>query len=103
MIVDHHMGQYVALPFRPANENLYSDSLYVVETLGVHAVKGRGLDKSALTCLNLGEWSKDMTISTKAENSTPAIAGKDGRGQDREDKEADRVGRGTKEGCRVKG
>ena len=68
MIVDHHLGQYVALPFRPANENLHSDSLYVVEMLGDHAVKGRGLDKSVLTRLNLGEWSKDMTISGKAEN-----------------------------------
>ena len=61
MVVDHHMGEYVALPFR-------SDSLNVVEMLGYHAVEGRGLDKSALTRLNLGEWSKDMTISVKAEN-----------------------------------
>lgn len=62
MVVDHHMGQYVALPFRPADENPRSDSLYVVEMLGEHTVKGRGLDKSVLTRLNLGEWSKDMTI-----------------------------------------
>lgn len=68
MVVDHHMGQYVALPFRPANKNLHSDSLNVVEMLGDHAVGGRGLDKSVLTRLNLGEWSKDMTISVKAEN-----------------------------------
>ena len=68
MVVDHHRGQYVALPFRPANENLHSDSLNVVEMLGDHAVEGRGLDKSILTRLNLGEWSKDMTISGKAEN-----------------------------------
>ena len=68
MIVDHHMGQYVALPFRPAGENHRSDSLYVVEMFGDQAVEGRGLDKSALTSLNLGERSKDMTISVKAEN-----------------------------------
>ena len=68
MVVDHHMGEYVALPFRPANENLHSDSLNVVEMLGDHAVEGRRLDKSVLTRLNLGEWSKDMTISVKAEN-----------------------------------
>ena len=67
MIVDHHMGQYVALPFRPAGENHRSDSVNVVEMLGENAVKGRGLDKSALTRLNRGEWSKDMTISVKAE------------------------------------
>ncbi len=68
MVVDHHRGEYVALPFRPANKNLHSDSLSVVEMLGDHAVGGRGLDKSVLTRLNLGEWSKDMTISIKAEN-----------------------------------
>ena len=68
MVVDHHRGQYVALPFRPANENLYPDSLNVVEMLGNHAVEGRGLDKSSLTRLNLGAWSKDMPISVKAEN-----------------------------------
>ena len=68
MIVDHHMGQYVALPFRPANENHRSDSVNVVEMLGENAVKGRGLDKSSLTRLNLGQWSKDMPISVKAEN-----------------------------------
>ena len=67
MIVDHHMGQYVALPFRLAGENHRSDSVNVVEMLGENAVKGRGLDKSALTSLNFGEWSKDMTISVKAE------------------------------------
>ena len=67
MIVDHYMGQFVALPFCPAGENPRSDSLYVVEMLGEHAVKGRGLDKSALTRLNRGEWSKNMTISVKAE------------------------------------
>ena len=67
MIVDHFMGQYVALPFRPAGENHRSDSVNVVEMLGENAVKGRGLDKSALTSLNFGEWSKDMTISVKAE------------------------------------
>ena len=68
MVVDHHRGQYVALPFRPADENHRSDSVNVVEMLGDHAVKGRGLDMSVLTRLNLGEWSKDMTISDKAEN-----------------------------------
>ena len=68
MVVDHHRGQYVALPFRPADENHRSDSVNVVEMLGDHAVKGRGLDMSVLTRLNLGEWSKDMTISGKAEN-----------------------------------
>ena len=67
MIVDHHMGQYVALPFRLAGENHRSDSVNVVEMLGENAVNGRGLDKSALTRLNRGEWSKDMTISVKAE------------------------------------
>ena len=68
MVVDHHRGQYVALPFRPADENHRSDSVNVVEMLGDHAVKGRGLDMSVLTRLNLGEWSKDMTISDRAEN-----------------------------------
>ena len=68
MVVDHYMGQYVALPFRPADENHHSDSVNVVEMLGDHAVRGRGLDMSVLTRLNLGEWSKDMTISGKAEN-----------------------------------
>ena len=68
MVVDHHMGQYVALPFRPTDENPRSDSLYVVEVLGDHAVKGRGLDKSVLTHLNLGDWSKGMTIIGKEEN-----------------------------------
>ena len=62
MVVDHHKGQYVALPFRPADENPRSDSLNVVEMLGKHTVKGRGLDESVLTRLNLGEWSKDLTI-----------------------------------------
>ena len=68
MVVDHYMGQFVALPFRPADENHHSDSVNAVEMLGDHAVKGRGLDNSVLTRLNLGEWSKDMTISSKAEN-----------------------------------
>ena len=67
IVVYHHMGQYVALPFRPTDENPRSDSLYVVEMLNEHTVKGRGLDKSALTRLNLGEWSKDMTIYGKTE------------------------------------
>ncbi len=70
MIVDHHMGQYVALPFRPTGENHRSDSVNAVEMLREHAVKGRGLDKSTLTSLNFGEWSKDMTISVKAENAS---------------------------------
>ena len=35
--------------------------------LGEDAVKGRGLNTSALTRLNLGEWSKDMTIHGKTE------------------------------------
>ena len=70
IVVYHHMGQYVALPFRPTDENPRSDSLYVVEMLNEHTVKGRGLDKSALTRLNLGEWSKDMTIYGKTEKTS---------------------------------
>ena len=67
MVVDHHKGQYVALPFRPAGENPRPDSLNVVEMLREHTVKGRGLDRSDLTRLNLGEWSKDLTIYGKTE------------------------------------
>ena len=70
IVVDHHMRQYVALPFRPADENARSDSLYVVEMLGEHTVKGRGLDKSVLARLNLGEWSKDLTIYGKTEKTS---------------------------------
>ena len=67
MIVDHHKGQYVALPFRHANENPRANSLSVVQVLGDRSVKGRGLDKSALARLNFGEWSKDMTINVNVE------------------------------------
>ncbi len=67
MIVDHHIGQYVALPFRLANEKPREDSLYVVQMYGDRSVEGRGLDKSALTRLNFGEWSNDMTINVKTE------------------------------------
>ena len=70
MVVYHHLGQYVALPFRPTDENPRSDTLNVVEMLGIHAVEGRGLNKSALTRLNLGEWSKDMTIHGKTEKTS---------------------------------
>ena len=70
MVVDHYIRQFVALPFRPAGENPRSDSLYVVEMLGKHAVKGRGLDKSALTRLNLGEWSKNLTIHGRTEKKS---------------------------------
>ena len=58
-----------ALPFRPADENPRSDSLNVVEMLGGNAVEGRGLDKSVLTRLNLGEWLKGLTISGKADKT----------------------------------
>ena len=68
MVVYHHLGQYVALPSRPTDENPRSNTLNVVEMLGEDAVKGRGLNKFALTRLNLGEWSKDMTIHGKTEN-----------------------------------
>ena len=84
MVVDHHMGQYVALPFRSAQENPRSDSLNVVEMIGGHAVEGRGLDKSALTRLNLGEWSKDLTIYGEIEktssqpNTNESAEGKNG-------------------------
>ena len=70
MVVDHHMGQYVALPCRPAGETPRADSLNVVEMLGNHTLEGRGLDKSALTRLNLGEWSKDMTIHGRTETTS---------------------------------
>ena len=70
MVVDHHMGQYVALPFRPADENPRSDSLSVVEMLDEHTVKGRGLDESVLARLNLGEWSKDLIIYGKTEKTS---------------------------------
>ena len=70
MVVFHHMGQCVALPSRPADENLRADALRVTEMLGEDAVKGRGLKKSALTRLNLGEWSKDMTINGKTEKTS---------------------------------
>ena len=70
MVVYHHMGQYVALPSRPADENPGANTLMVTEMLGEDAVKGRGLNKSALTRLNLGEWSKDMTIQGKTEKTS---------------------------------
>ena len=41
MVVFHHMGQCVALPSRPADENLRADALRVTEMLGEDAVKGR--------------------------------------------------------------
>ena len=41
MVVYHYLGQYVALPFRPTDENPRSDTLNVVEMLGEDAVKGR--------------------------------------------------------------
>ena len=62
MVVYHHMGQYVALPSRPVDDNPGANILRVTEMLGEDAVKGRGLNKAAFTRLNLGEWSKDMTI-----------------------------------------
>ena len=70
MVVYHHMGQYVALPSRPADEITRSDTLNIIEMLGEGAVKGRGLNKSALTRLTLGEWSKDMTIHGKTEKTS---------------------------------
>ncbi len=70
MVVYHHMGQYVALPSRPADDNPGANILRVTEMLGEDAVKGRGLNKSAFTRLNLGEWSKDMTIYGKTEKTS---------------------------------
>ena len=70
MAVYHHMGQYVILPSRPADEPPPADTLRATEILGEDAVKGRGLYKSALTHLNLGEWSKDMTILGKTEKTS---------------------------------
>ena len=67
MIVDHHIGQYVALPFRLANEKPRADSLYVVQMYGDRSVEGRGLNKSVLTRLNFGDWSNDMIINVKTE------------------------------------
>ena len=71
MVVDHHLGHFVALPFRNASESQSADTLNAVEMLGSNTVQGRGLDKSALTSLNLGDWSKDLTIFGKIEK-TPA-------------------------------
>ncbi len=62
IVVDHHMGRFVALPYRPADQIPRSDALNAVEMLSGDAVAGRGLDKSDLTSLNLGEWSKDLTV-----------------------------------------
>ena len=70
MAVYHYMGQYVALPSHPSNEDPGANTLRVTEMLGEDAVKGRGLNKSALTRLNLGEWSKDMTIHGKTEKTS---------------------------------
>ena len=70
MVVYHYMGQYVALPSHPSNENPGANTLRVTEMLGEDAVKGRDLNKSALTRLNLGEWSKDMTIHGKTEKTS---------------------------------
>ncbi len=70
MVVYHYMGQYVALPSCPADENPGANTLRVTEMLGEDAVKGRGLNKSALTRLNLGEWSKDMTIHGVTEKTS---------------------------------
>ena len=70
MVVDHHLGQYVALPFRPAGEKHHVDLLNVVEMLGDHAVEGRDLDKSSLTRLTLREWSKDLTIHEAIEKKS---------------------------------
>ena len=72
MVVDHHMGQYVALPCRPSDENPRSDSLNVVDMLGSHAVEGRGLKKATLTRVNLGEWRNDMTIQGITERNVVA-------------------------------
>ena len=52
-----------------ADENPRANTLRVTEMLGEDAVRGRGLNKSALTRLNLGEWSKDMTIHGKTEKT----------------------------------
>ncbi len=38
IVVDHHLGQYLALPSRPAGENHRVDCLNVVEMLGDQAV-----------------------------------------------------------------
>lgn len=73
MIVNHHKGQYVALPLRPADDPQNSDTLDVVEMLGIDAVAGRGLDKSGLTRLNLAEWSRDLTILGKPDKP-PRVA-----------------------------
>ena len=69
MVVDHQLGQYVALPFGPVGDNADPDSLHLVEMLGKNAVEGRGLDEGGLTGINLGEWSKDMTICGKTERT----------------------------------
>ena len=75
IVVNHDRGRYVALPFRPANETLRSDSLNVVAMLGGDAVQGRGLDPSSLVRLNLGDWSKNLTIDGVTDETSSQAKG----------------------------
>ncbi len=63
MVVNHHMAEYVALPFRPAGAEGRSDSLNVVEALGEHSARGRGLDAPRFTRVNRSELRKARTIT----------------------------------------
>ena len=81
MVVDHHNGRYVSLPFRSTDESIRTDSMNATEMLGDNVIRGRGLNRSALTRVNLGDWSKDLTISSKTEESTSRLsADKTGEG-----------------------
>ena len=58
MVVDHHMGQCVALPCRPSGEVPCTDGLTVVVMHGSHAVEGRGLQQGDLTRVGLPDWKR---------------------------------------------
>ena len=74
MVVDHHKGRYVALPFRATEGPPRAGSMNVTEMLNDRAARGRGMNRFALTRINLGEWSKDLTISRKKDNSSSRVS-----------------------------
>ncbi len=85
IVVEHCMGRYVTLPFSPTDPNKNTDTLNVVEMLSSDVVVGRGMDKSTLTGINLGEWSKDMTVSGITKKSRNEVR-RNGEGKNEDQK-----------------
>lgn len=62
IMVFRQMKDCVALPFCPEDSIPGSDVITVVDMLSEQEVVGRKLDKTQLTKVNLGSWSKELVL-----------------------------------------